>query len=100
MPSFVPTSPDTLEDQRLYTSARLVEVACLDCLARVGVKKNSEHHTSVQWSSEAVAACPELARRGAASGGRDRHRACPRMLASIDAAVRDGQVPIGAEDGY
>ena len=40
MPSFVPTSADTLEDQRLYTSARLVEVACLDCLARVGVKKN------------------------------------------------------------
>ena len=38
MPSFVPTSADTLEDQRLYTSARLVEVACLDCLARVGVK--------------------------------------------------------------
>ena len=32
MPSFVPTSADTLEDQRLYT-ARLVEVACLDCLA-------------------------------------------------------------------
>ena len=39
MPSFVPTSADTLEDQRLYTRARLVEVACLDCLARVGVKK-------------------------------------------------------------
>ena len=36
MPSFVPTSPDTVEDQRLYTRARLVEVACLDCLARVG----------------------------------------------------------------
>ena len=51
MPSFVPTSADTLEDQRLYTRARLVEVACLDCLARVGVKKNSEHHTSIQWSS-------------------------------------------------
>ena len=39
MVSFAPTSADTLEDQRLYTSARLVEVACLDCLARVGVKK-------------------------------------------------------------
>ena len=50
MASFVPTSADTLEDQRLYTQARLVEVACLDCLARVGVKKNSEHHTSIQWS--------------------------------------------------
>jgi len=62
MPSFVPTSADTLEDQRLYTSARLVEVACLDCLARVGVKKNSDHHTSIQWTAEARAACPELTR--------------------------------------
>jgi hypothetical protein len=97
MASFVPTSADTLEDQRLYTSARLVEVACLDCLAKVGVKKNSEHHTSIQWTAEARGHCPELSRR---SGARAGHVACPRMLASIDAAVRDGAIPIGAEDGY
>jgi len=100
MPSFVPTSADTLEEQRLYTQARLVEVACLDCLASVAVKKNSEHHTSIQWSAEAVSACPELGRRDGASGSRDGHRGCPRLLASIDAAVRDGKVPVGAEDGY
>lgn len=98
MPSFVPTSEETLEDQRLYTQARLVEVACLDCLATVGVKKNSEHHTSIQWNADAVAHCPELQRRP--STGREGHRACPRMLASIEAAVRDGTVPVGAEDGY
>jgi hypothetical protein len=97
MASFVPTSADTLEDQRLYTTARLVEVACLDCLAKVGVKKNSEHHTSIQWTGEARQACPELGRR---SSGREGHPACPRLMASIEAAVRDGQVPIGAEDGY
>jgi hypothetical protein len=97
MPSFVPTSADTLEDQRLYTSARMIEVDCLDCLARVGVKKNSEHHTSIQWTGEARAHCPELSRR---SGGREAHPACPRMIASIEAAVRDGRIPIGAEDGY
>jgi hypothetical protein len=99
MPSFVPTRPETLEDQRLYTSARLVEVRCLDCLARVGVKKNSDHHTSIQWSAEAAAACPELCRRTPA-GGRDGHRGCSRLAASIDAAVRSGELPIGAEDGY
>ena len=97
MASFVPTSDDTLEDQRLYTSARLVEVACLDCLAKVGVKKNSEHHTSIQWTIEARAQCPELARHTTA---RDIKESCPRLLSSIDAAVRDGQIPIGAEDGY
>ncbi|WP_322936360.1 hypothetical protein [Nocardioides bizhenqiangii] len=100
MPSFVPTSADTLEEQRLYTQARLAEVACLDCLATVAVKKNSDHHTSIQWNAEAVAACPELGRRGGPSGSRDGHRGCPRLLASIDAAVRDGKVPVGAEDGY
>jgi len=100
MPSFVPTSSDTLEEQRLYTQARLAEVACLDCLATVAVKKNSDHHTSIQWSAEAVTACPVLGRRGGDSGTRDGHRGCPRLLASIDAAVQDGQIPVGAEDGY
>jgi hypothetical protein len=95
--SFVPTSPATLEDQRLYTRARLVEVACLDCLAVVGVKKNSEHHTSIQWSAEGRDQCPEFARR---TGPRDVKTGCPRLLASIEAAVREGHVPIGAEDGY
>ena len=97
MASFVPTSAETLEDQRLYTTARLTEVACLDCLARVRVKKNSEHHTSIQWTAEARAQCPELTRR---SSGRESHPACPRLAASIEQAARQGAVPIGAEDGY
>jgi hypothetical protein len=99
MPSFVPTDPETLADAERYTRARMVEVGCLDCLARVRVKKNSEHHTSIQWSSEAIAACPELCRR-TPSNGRDGLRGCPRLAASIDAAVRSGDVPVGAEDGY
>ncbi len=93
MASFVPTSPDTLEDQRLYTRARLVEVACLDCLATVGVKKNSEHHTSIQWTTEARDQCPRLPRH---RGGRDAKDGCPRLVASIASATRDGLVPIGA----
>jgi len=97
MPSFVPTSADTVEDQRLYTTARLVEVACLDCLARVGVKKNSEHHTSIQWSTQARRQCRELSRR---TGARDVKDGCPRLVSSIEAATRSGQIPIGAEDGY
>jgi len=100
MASFVPTRPETLEDQRLYTSARLTEVACLDCLATVGAKKNSDHHTSIQWSAEAVRACPEFTRMTGSPDGRPVHRGCPRMAASIDAAVREGRLPVGAEDGY
>jgi hypothetical protein len=95
-----PGSPGTLEDQRLYTRARLVEVACLDCLARVGVKKNSDHHTSIQWTSEALGQCQVFSRLDAEPGGRKVHAHCPRLAASIDAAVRDGYLTIGAEDGY
>jgi hypothetical protein len=100
MASFVPTSAETLEDQRLYTTARLTEVACQDCLARVGVKKNSEHHTSIQWNEEALRQCPEFSRMDRRPEGRPVHAACPRLEASIDQAAREGLVPIGAEDGY
>jgi len=100
MASFVPTSEETLADRRRYTEERLVDVACLDCLATVRVKKNSDHQTTVQWSSEARAACQELQRHDRSPGGRDAHRPCPRLMASIDDAVRAGAVPIGAYDGY
>jgi hypothetical protein len=100
MASFVPTSAETLADQRLYTSAQLTEVACLDCLARVQVKKNSDHHTSIQWTQEAVQGCHEFNRMMTRSDGRPLQQGCPRLGASIEAAVRDGDVPIGAEDGY
>ena len=100
MASFVPTRAETLEDQRLYTSAQLTDVACLDCLATVRVKKNSEHHTSIQWSEQAVRACPEFTRMTDGRDGRPLHQGCPRLVASIEAAVKDGAIPIGAEDGY
>jgi hypothetical protein len=100
MASFVPTSAETLEDQRLYTSASLTKVACLDCLAKVMVKKNSDHHTSIQWNQEAVRACPEFTRMTGTPDGRPLHQGCSRLAASIDAAVRDGRITIGAEDGY
>jgi hypothetical protein len=100
MGSFAPTSEETLEDQRLYTQARLQEVACLDCLAKVGVKKNSEHHTSIQWTSEALQQCAEFRRMESAPGGRHVYEGCPRLRSSIDRAVADGEIEIGALDGY
>jgi hypothetical protein len=100
MVSFAPTSPDTTEDQRLYTQARLVEVACLDCLARVRVKKNSEHHTSIQWDAEALDHCQEFQRAASQPGGRPIWSSCSRLRSSIDQAVRDGAIEVGAEDGY
>ena len=100
MVSFAPTSAETLEDQRLYTQARLTEVACLDCLAKVGVKKNSEHHTSIQWHAESLSACAEFQKMSSEPGGRHVYASCSRLRASIDRAVSEGGLEIGALDGY
>lgn len=100
MVSFTPLSPETAADQRLYLDASLQEVSCLDCLARVRVKKNSEFHTSIQWTAEAQAHCGELARKNAEAGHRVVHESCSRLRASIDAAVREGRLRIagGTDD--
>ena len=100
MASFTPTSAATREDQRLYTEARLVEVACLDCLATVRVKKNSEQHTAIQWNAEALGHCAEFAKAASQPEGRPIRIACSRLRSSIDQAVKDGTIQIGAEDGY
>ena len=100
MVSFAPTTDDTTRDQRLYLDARLTEVACLDCLAKVRVKKNSEHHTSIQWTTDALSQCTEFRKLESQPEGRALHASCPRLRSSIDQAVRDGAIEIGAEDGY
>lgn len=93
MASFTPTRSETLEDQKRYLEGHLVDVACLDCLARVQVRKNSQPHTSIQWSAEAVGRCQEFARRGS---DRPVSESCSRLKASIDTAVRDGALAVGA----
>jgi len=100
MVSFAPTNPETLEDRRRYTEARLVEVACLDCLARVRVKKNSDHHTAIQWNAEALGHCQEFQRAESQPEGRPIWSTCSRLRSSIEQAVKDGTIEIGAEDGY
>ena len=96
MAYIVPTRPETLEDRALYTRSRLVELACRQCQARVMVRKNSEHHTSIQWTEEAVAVCPVFTELSQQDSGRPVHSGCPQLVATIENAVRDGVVPVGA----
>ncbi len=94
MVSFAPLDPETYSDRRRYLEGHLSQVACLDCLATVRVRKFSEFQTSIQWSAEAVAACPEFSRARA----EDRvglPLTCSRLQASIARAVDDGQVEVG-----
>jgi hypothetical protein len=90
MSSFVPRHADTLADRTRYTSEGLTTVECMDCLATVRVRKNSDQQTAIQWPADAQRMCPEL------SKDEGFERGCPRLRASIEAAVRDGRLPIGA----
>ncbi len=96
MAYIVPSFQETLADRALYTQDRLVELPCQECRARVMVRKNSEHHTSIQWTQEAVAECMTFGELSRQEGGRQIHSGCPRLAASIEEAVRDGAVTVGA----
>jgi hypothetical protein len=66
----------------------------------VGVKKNSEHHTSIQWDADSLAACAEFQKMSSEPGGRHVYASCSRLRSSIDRAVAEGELEIGALDGY
>ena len=97
MVSFSPLREETLADQRLYLEGRLVDVACQQCDAHVRVRKNSEYHTSIQWSADAVMRCEEFA-RSEVDGTRPVHESCSRLKASIEQAVKTGRLPMGETD--
>lgn len=95
MAYIIPASAETLADQLLYTRGRLVDVGCHACAATVQVRKNSSHHTSIQWNQQAQHACAAFAEMEQGEG-RELHAPCPRLQASIDEAVRIGALPVGA----
>jgi len=86
---------ETEADKRLYVEIGLVPVTCQSCGVEVSVKKNSQKHTSVQWTAEAVAGCAEFASLDPATTAL--RLGCGRLKASIDAAVRDGVVVVPAD---
>jgi hypothetical protein len=94
MVSFAPLSPETYEDRRRYLEDHMSEVACLDCLATVRVRKLSDHQTSIQWSDEAVAACAEFT-RARAERSVTLPVSCSRLQSSIARAVAEGHVEVG-----
>jgi hypothetical protein len=84
---------ETVADMRLYVEIGLTPVTCRECGVEVFVKKNSHKHTSVQWAPNGVASCPEITAARAA----DPHAlvlGCSRLQASIEDAVRAGQVVV------
>jgi hypothetical protein len=84
---------ETAADQRLYVEIGFTPVACSTCGVEATVKKNSRKHTSVQWPADGVAACPEIAAARAADPT-TLVLGCSRLAASIEDAVRAGDVVI------
>lgn len=87
-------SPDTAADKQLYVEIGLAPVTCSTCGTEVLVKKNSAKHTSVQWTSDAVASCPEIRARAEAGAPAGQVLGCPRLKQSIDHAVRRGDLTV------
>ena len=81
---------------RLYVEDGLTPVACRQLRRpRSLVKKNSRKHTSVQWTSDGVAALPGDRRAGSAADARGAQcSAAPKLKASIEDAVRTGDVVV------
>lgn len=72
----------TAADREEQLTGDLQPVSCTTCGVRVLATKYSPQHTSIQWSGDAAARCPELT--GTASGS------CGSLLARIAEVVEPG----------
>lgn len=85
---------DTDLDRETYTRAGFQPVECHSCGTRAAVRKNSEKHTSIQWTEGSDRRCPVLTEwreGGERPAGED---TCPRMLSSIRYAYSEGLLTI------
>jgi hypothetical protein len=81
-------------DNRLV-DAPMVPVDCGHCGAQVLARKSTWDQTSVQWNSQASAACLERAEADKLTGhGRGLFLACSALRESIADAVRVGDLAI------
>ena len=68
-------------------------VNCAACGIEAMVKKNSQKHTSVQWTTAGVGGCPEISAARAANPN-GLILGCPKLTETIADAVRDGTVVV------
>jgi hypothetical protein len=84
----------TADDKRRYVEDGLEPVSCSRCATRVLVKKNSPRHTSVQWTSDAAASCPEIGAQVSAGARGGQILGCGMLKQSIEAAIVAGVLSI------
>lgn len=83
----------TARDRRHYLTGGMTEIECRSCHALVMVKKTGAHHTSVQWSDDALDQCTQISEIRASGGNAALLPTCPRLSASIDHGVAEGIIP-------
>lgn len=86
-------------DNRLQDSP-LIPVSCRRCAAQVLVRKSSWQQTSIQWTAQASARCPQ--RRDAAKLTKHSGAVflgCSDLRNSIDEAVHSGTLRVVDETG-
>ncbi|MET0237318.1 MAG: hypothetical protein ABW224_21895 [Kibdelosporangium sp.] len=83
----------TQADRRSFLADGLRPVECTTCGTCVLVKKNSRHHTSIQWQTS-TGSCPEFAAQNRPTALLD---TCSKLRASIESLVAEGllEVPDG-----
>ncbi|PAY22465.1 hypothetical protein CEY15_13060 [Dietzia natronolimnaea] len=85
---------DTDLDRETYTRAGFQPVECRACGTCASVRKNSEKHTSIQWTAGSDRACPVLTDWRAGGERPQGEDTCPRMLASIRYAFAEGLIAL------
>ncbi|HET9890646.1 MAG TPA: ferredoxin [Mycobacterium sp.] len=81
-------------DNRLQ-DAPLLPVSCRRCGAQVLARKSSWQQTSIQWTAEATAMCPQRRQTAALTQhSQGIFLACSDLRDSIDKAVERGTLPI------
>jgi hypothetical protein len=84
---------ETAADKQLYVESGLVPVECTRCGNRVLAKKNSDKHTSVQWTAES-STCPEIAAQVDGGARSAQILGCSTLKQSIEQAARDGRLAV------
>ncbi|MFI8998479.1 hypothetical protein [Streptomyces sp. NPDC053542] len=69
-------------------------VECAACGNQVLCEKFSPAHTSVQWTAEAAAVCPEFGALVAVGATAARIRTCAALRDSIDRAAAEGTLRV------
>ncbi|MDV6014183.1 hypothetical protein [Haloechinothrix sp. LS1_15] len=91
-----------MADRRAFLTDGFAPVNCHSCGTGVLVRKNSEKHTSIQWTSDPAVSCPVYAELVAEGGNTALMDTCARLSDSIAAAVASGEISVGSterEDG-